>query len=392
MSATAFVPTPADLRIREIVAAYPGRVPRADLSAVDALRAAAGIEFADQTVVVVGTNGKTSTAIFMERLLRAAGIRTGLTTSPHIRAWGERVTVGGESIPDERLLAELERLHALAADRGSLRFFDLVTLAAAAVFANEQVEVAIYEAGIGGRLDTTRAVGAPLVVLTGIGLDHEELLGHTELEVLREKLGVARKGATVVSAELPDELLREANVIAEREDLELVFAERAAGSFLERNAALAVHALRNAPFEVGAIPDHVGTEGLPGRMQRLQVDGVDVILDAAHNPQGWEELGALLPPRYVALVSISRDRSPGALAAALTQARHVVVTEAWSGRSYDATELATILAVAGLEVEAVGQPAEAVDAALRFAKAERLPLVVFGSAYLLPHALAAFGR
>ena len=137
------------------------------------MHAAASTQFTERSIVVVGTNGKTSTAIFLERVLRAAGLRTGLTTSPHIRRWGERIAIDGEPVADERLLAELEQLHRLARDIADLRFFDLVTLAAAAVFAEEHVDVAIYEAGIGGRLDSTRLVAAPLVVLTSVGLDHQ---------------------------------------------------------------------------------------------------------------------------------------------------------------------------------------------------------------------------
>lgn len=384
---TAFVPTPTDLRIREIVAAYPGRVPRPDLSSAEALHAAASTRFTERSIVVVGTNGKTSTAMFLERVLRATGLRTGLTTSPHIRRWGERIAIDGEPVADERLLAELEQLHRLARDIADLRFFDLVTLAAAAVFSKEHVDVAIYEAGIGGRLDTTRLVAAPLVVLTSIGLDHQELLGDSEVEVLREKLGVARTGATVVSAALPAALRRKATFIAARNRLGLHVVGGLEGSFLERNAALALSALRNAPFAVGIVPDHLAADGVPGRLQRLDIDGVDVLVDAAHNPQGWDELSALLPPRYVALVSISSDRPADALAASLAEARRVFVTEAWSGRSFDAGELAVVLARAGIETDTVAEPGIAFEAALQCAKRQQLPLVVYGSSYLLSHVL-----
>jgi dihydrofolate synthase/folylpolyglutamate synthase len=369
-------------------------VPRADLSAVEALRAAAGIDFSKRSIVVVGTNGKTSTAVFMERMVRSAGLRTGLTTSPHIRSWGERITIGGAAISEGPLLVELELLHRLAstvADSESLRFFDLLTLAAARVFADEAVDVSIYEAGIGGRLDATHLVGAPLVVLTSIGLDHEELLGNRELDVLREKLGVAHPGATVVSAELPSDLEVEAEAIAARRGLDLRMTKGLAGPFLARNAALALRALQSAPFAVGSLPDDVGSAlagGVKGRMQHFRANDVDVIVDAAHNPQAWEELRALLPAHHVALVSISRDRSATALAAVLSQAHHVLVTDAWPGRSYDPVELGSILTGAGLEVEVVAEPPRAFAAALHSAKSARLPLVVFGSAYLLPHALA----
>jgi folylpolyglutamate synthase/dihydropteroate synthase len=203
----------------------------------------------------------------------------------------------------------------------------------------------------------------------------------------------------VVSAELPAALRDEAEAIARSGGLDLVMAAGVDGPFLARNRQLATLAFRNAPFPVGSLPDEplpdelgeAAAATVPGRMQRLRVGGVDVILDAAHNPQGWSELATLLPPSYAAVVSISRDRSAPALALALRDSSHVFVTQAWEGRSYDAAELASILADSGLYVEAFTEPAAALDAALRFAKAERRPLVVFGSSYLLPHALSSFG-
>ena len=397
MPSTRFVPSATDREIREIAAAYPARTPRSGLEAVDALRAAAGIDFPRRSIAVVGTNGKTSTATFMERLLRRTGLRTGLTTSPHIRDWGERVAIDGAPIADERLLVELTRLHRSADDvtaRGSLRFFDLLTLAAAAVFAEDGVDVAIFEAGIGGRLDTTRVVSAPLSVLTSVGVDHEELLGDNEVSVLREKLGVAPDGGRVVSAELSPMLTREAAAVAATHSLDLRVASGLAGPFLARNAALAVFALRNAPFDVGPVPERLTVDEagvVAGRMQRLVVEGVDVLVDAAHNPQGWSELKSLLPPAYVAVVSAPQSRAAAELAASLAAARVVVATVAWPGQSYDAAKLAAILAASGLDVEPVPEPGVALAAGLARAKDERLPLVVFGSAYLLPHVFAAFG-
>ncbi len=398
MPSTRFVPSAIDREIRQIAAAYPAREPRSDLEAVEALRAAAGIDFSSRSIAVVGTNGKTSTATFMERLLRGAGSRIGLTTSPHIRDWGERVAIDGRPIADERLLDALARLHRLADDvaaRGTLRFFDLLTLAAASVFAEAKVEIAIFEAGIGGRLDTTRIVSAPLSVLTSVGVDHEELLGDNEVDVLREKLGVAPEGGRIVSAELAPALAREAHAIAASRSLDLRMARGLTGPFLVRNAALAVFALQNAPFDVGPVPERLAVdevEVVPGRMHRLEVEGVAVLVDAAHNPQGWSELKGLLPPSFVAVVSASQSRSISELAASLEAAHVVHATVAWPGRSYDAAELASILGAAGLDVDAIPEPAIALAAGLARAKRERLPLVVFGSAYLLPHVFAAFAK
>jgi dihydrofolate synthase/folylpolyglutamate synthase len=178
-----------DESLRRIGAAYPSRAPRPDLAAVEALRDAAGISLPETTVVVVGTNGKTSASVYLGRLLASSGRRVGVTTSPHLRRWGERVAIDGEPVDDLQLAREVEAVHQLARalpGRETLRFFDLVTLAAARLFAAAGVDAAVFEAGIGGRLDTTRVLRAPLVVLTGVGLDHTELLGGTEEAILRE--------------------------------------------------------------------------------------------------------------------------------------------------------------------------------------------------------------
>jgi len=361
------MPRPAaDERLREIAGSYPTRTPRADLGAVEWLAEAAGIAPPKRRVVVVGTNGKTSTAVFLGRLL----LDSGVTVSPHLTRWGERVTVRGREVEDEELLDAVERLHGLG--RGDLRFFDLLTLAAAELFARHGVGHAVFEAGIGGRDDATRILEPPLVVLTGIGLDHVELLGPTEEDVLRAKLDVAPRGARVVSARLGRLEAAARTHAAERGlELELVDAE---GDFRERNRALASAAAGGGSCDLA----------VRGRLERLEAGGVEVILDAAHNEQAWREVAAVLPAAFVAVVSVSLDREPAPLRVALRRAVEVVATEAWAGRSHPAPVLAA--AVGGT---AVGEPAAAVLAGLRRARALGLPLVVLGSTYLLAHAYGA---
>ena len=198
----------------------------------------AGIVRPVRAVVVVGTNGKTSTATFLARLLQASGLRVGLTVSPHLRRWSERVQVDGSEVDEAELADRVEALAAAGAGL-DLRFFDLVTFAAAEIFADRHVDVAVLEAGIGGRLDATAALRPQLVVLTGIALDHTELLGSDELSILREKLGVAPAGAVVVSAPLGPELEAEAVRLAADAGFRLVPASVAGSTFLERNWSLA---------------------------------------------------------------------------------------------------------------------------------------------------------
>lgn len=371
----------ADELLRRIGAAYPSRAPRADLAAVEALRDRAGIAVPPRTIAVVGTNGKTSAANYLGRLLARDGVRTGVTTSPHLRRWGERVRVDGEPVDDAELARTVEELHTTASrlpGRGELRFFDLVTLAAARLFADAGVEAAVFEAGIGGRLDTTRVLRPPLVVLTGIGLDHTELLGDTEEAILREKLGVAPPGARVVAAPLPLALVEVASDAAAGGGYAFEQLEVAGADWRAELAALAGAAL-------GVDPAGLDLD-VAGRLERAVVDGVEVRLDAAHNPQAWALLGETVEAPFVAVVSIGADRPAAALRTALARAVGVFVTTAWEGRSLPAGELARV--VGG---EAVDDPVTATQLGLERARAAGLPLFVFGSVYLLPHAYDALG-
>jgi dihydrofolate synthase/folylpolyglutamate synthase len=380
-----------DARIRAISAAYPSRLPRSELDAVERLHTAAGIAASPTRVVVVGTNGKTSTSVFAGRLLRRAGVREGVTTSPHISRWGERIAIAGEAVADEALLDRLEVLHELAQrieGRESLRFFDLLTLSAAAMFADAGVEIAVFEAGIGGRLDATRVLTPQLTILTGVGRDHVELLGEREVDIVREKLAVGPPGSRVLAASLPPALEQAATAFAAEQGVELEFVRSGARNVLVRNAELAVAAVAALGIRTGpGDASEVSGEPVRGRLHRVSSGGVDVLLDAAHNPQAWLEIAHELPASFVAVVSVSADRPAAELSVALGGAVAVVATEAWVGRSATARELAAALGAA----EAVDDPVAAVKRGLELARERELPLVVLGSSYLLPHAYAALG-
>ena len=371
----------AAARLESLAASLPHRLPRVDLTGAEALAARAGITAPARTAVVVGTNGKTSTATFVARLLQSGGLRVGLTVSPHLRRWSERVLVDGVEVDEAELADRVDSLAEAGAGL-DLRLFDLLTFAAAAIFAERRVDAAVFEAGIGGRLDTTRVLRPQLVVLTGIGLDHTELLGLDELAILREKLGVAPAGAVVVSAPLGRELDAEALRLAAGTGLRLEFPPVPGATFLERNWSLA----RAAAAHVVTAPLAARSEPVTGRMQRAVVEGVPVVLDAAHNMQAWRALAVELPPRYVAVVSVSRDKPAAGLREALRGAALVIATSAWPGRSLEASELARV--VGG---EAVDDPRAATRAGLDRARELGVPLAVFGSAYLLRHALDELG-
>ena len=164
-------------------------------------------------VHIAGTNGKGSTAAFMERILREAGFRTGLYTSPHLERINERMRIAGEEIADERFAEIFSRIHAVIEEllaEGALRahptFFECVTALAFEAFAQERVEFAVIEVGLGGRLDATNVVAPVVSVVTRIDFDHENYLGHSLREIAGEKAGILKAQVPAVFAEqLPED-------------------------------------------------------------------------------------------------------------------------------------------------------------------------------------------
>src|SRR5207248_910537 len=157
---------------------------------------------------IAGTNGKGSTAGFLESILRRAGFRTGLYTSPHLERINERLRVNGEEIADEsfaaiftRLQAVIEELLAAHKLRAHPTYFECVTAMAFECFARERVEFGVFEVGLGGRLDATNILSPAVMMITRIDFDHENFLGHSLKEIAGEKAGILKPGVPVVMAE-----------------------------------------------------------------------------------------------------------------------------------------------------------------------------------------------
>jgi dihydrofolate synthase / folylpolyglutamate synthase len=400
---------PAAAAIGAIVGEYNRGVPRSDLASVRSLLRKLAPTRPRHHVVVVGTNGKTSTGTFLARLLAASGTCVGLYTSPHIARWSERVRIDGVAVDDGELISTLARVDRAAAEiRGAspdLRFFDLLTLAAEDIFGRAGVEIAVFEAGIGGRLDATRVLEPELAVLTSVGDDHRELLGTTPEQILREKLAIASSGATVVVGALGPKLIALASAWAAREGVRLVQVGDAAGAddelprFQRRNLALAQRAaeLAESMFSLPA-PRQLAELGVWGRFERGELDGVSYLADVGHNPSAWEELLTELPRispdrRWIAVVALTAERQPAELAAALAGAPAVARVLATVTPVRAARDPAEIVAALGREelwpsAEACETPAVAFERGLSVARGCDLDLLVTGSNYLVSEFLA----
>jgi dihydrofolate synthase / folylpolyglutamate synthase len=310
-----------------------------------------------RAIHVVGTNGKSTATRRAAAFLSREGLSVGAYTSPHVSGWAERVQVDGE---DADLEQALERARP-AAERLGATQFEVLTASALAEFAAAGVEVAVVEAGLGGRLDATNVLEAEVVALTNVALDHTDVLGETREAIAAEKLAVVAPGATVVLGEPDWEALaraREAGSIVHAEDV----GRAAAGALLGRELQ-------------GEVDTH-----LPGR---FDVVGEDVFA-GAHNPAGVAWLLDRLPRRdYVVVASILADKDAAAMLAALSQAGSTLVaTASQSARALPADELARAASPHFERVEAVADPAAALDRASELAGDDG-PVLVTGSLYLL---------
>jgi dihydrofolate synthase/folylpolyglutamate synthase len=304
-------------------------------------------QLAFRSVHVVGTNGKSTATRTIAALLRAGGLEVGAYTSPHVSGWHERLGTDADSF--EHAVA---RVRAAAEALGATQF-ETLTAAAFADFAARGVDAAVVEAGLGGRLDATNVLGAPVVLLTNVGLEHTDVLGATRELIAHEKLAVVRANATVV---LPDDEWRE----------------------LVRDARIVIGGAREAAEAfVGHPIDAEAEVVLPGRLERR---GADEIRDGAHTPEAIDWLLARIEPReWTIVASILADKDVDAMLSRLAAAgRTLVATRSSSVRALDEHELARRAEPHFEHVEAVADPANAL------ARARELgPVLVTGSLYLL---------
>ena len=391
------------------------------------------------SVLIAGTNGKGSTASTLASILIESGLKTGLYTSPHLERVNERVRIGRTLISDDDFARHFFRVHDMAQElvhESRLpqlpSFFEFLTTLAFVYFAEADVDIAVLEVGMGGRLDATNVVDPLLSVVTDISLDHMEWLGPTIADIAREKAGILRRDGTLVTLpqhpqanQVLGEVAEELKVrgvsaapympplgvgAAQPYPLEILgstieIASPLVGAHQHRNVALAVaaaielHDRHNLPISPEAIAAGIRRTSWPGRLERIMRGDVDWVLDVAHNAAGAWALRAglrdLLPEndtRPRALVfSCLRDKPVAELAQILFPLfDKVIFTPIHSPRATPADDL---LAAA----QATGTPAvaaESVAGALELARSAKATapkptgavIVISGSVYLVGEA------
>jgi dihydrofolate synthase/folylpolyglutamate synthase len=356
-------------------------------------------------VHVVGTNGKSSTVRMTAALLEAHGVRTGAYVSPHLVSFAERVRVGGEDADGVAFGAAVERAAAAAAKVGRtlgpderVTQFELLTAAALDELARREVEVAVVEAGLGGRLDATNVLDAGVAVLTNVGLEHTRWLGPTIADIAREKLAVVRPGATLVLGEADPEVEALARAtgadIVRPMELDVPLRGYQRTNFL---VAAAAASARLGALDPGVAAHVAGRVQVPGRLQQIGTDPL-TILDGAHNPSGMSALAAGLDDvigerRLVAVISVLDDKdAAGMLRALLGKCEEVVFTASRNPRALPPATLASLAAqLGGPPSEVAGDPREALERARELAGPDGAVLAT-GSIYLIADLVGEPGR
>jgi dihydrofolate synthase/folylpolyglutamate synthase len=360
------------------------------------------------SVHVVGSNGKSSTTRMIAALLAQHGLRTGAYLSPHLVRFGERILVDGHDLPDAAFAAAITRAvrAAAAVDRVSdaddhVTQFELLTAAALDELALAGVDVAVIEAGLGGRYDATNVLPSKVQVLTNVGLEHTRWLGPTIADIAAEKVDVVQPGGTLV---LGAGLHPDARAVAER-----VCAERGAtlleapdhppvdvdllagGTFQRANfplACAAAAAYLGHELQPDAVRAAAASTVVPGRWQLIDT-APDTILDGAHNPSGFAVLAdtlreVLAGRRLVAVLSILDDKDAAAmLGVLLPLCAEVVCTHAANPRALPPATLQSLAAQLGWPITRLeGDPHRALALARELAGPEGLALAT-GSLYLI---------
>jgi len=261
-------------------------------------------DLAFRSILIGGTNGKGSTSAAVSSILTAAGIATGLYTSPHLVRVNERIRLHERDISD-RALDDVLGLLAVTAGAGGLvpTYFEALTVAALELFRRARVEVAVVEVGLGGRLDATNVLEPEIAVVTTVSEDHLDVLGPTLSDVAREKAGIFRRGEAALTAATGEglaALVAEARRIGARL-LEIPPTDRfdgvspLPGAHQRKNLALACAAASGiACLDEATLRAGIAATRWPGRLQRVSRRGRELLLDGAHNPEGAAALARYL--------------------------------------------------------------------------------------------------
>jgi dihydrofolate synthase / folylpolyglutamate synthase len=372
-------------------------------------------ERAFHSIHVVGTNGKSSTVRMIAAILAEHGLRTGAYLSPHLLSFAERIRIGDADLEPAAFASAVQRAARAAelVDRSlpeddRVTQFEAITAAAYSELAARGVEVAVIEAGLGGRYDATNVIPSKVQVLTTVGLEHTRWLGPTITDIAGEKLDVVQPGGTLVLGHglHPDALAVAERVAAER-GAEIIQAGAdpgvpvgALGAFQRRNFALARAAAEAylGELDLRGVTRAAAAIHVPGRLQIIDEEPL-TLLDGAHNPEGMAALAESLPElveghdELIAVVSILDDKdAAGMLGALLPATDRIVLTSSQNPRALPPPTLQSLAGqLHGPPSEVVRDPHDALRRARELAGPGGV-VIATGSIYLVADLLAPAGR
>ncbi len=387
-----------------------------------------------RSIHVAGTNGKGSTSAMIASILKTAGVKTGLFSSPHLVSFTERIRVDGEEISENDVISLADEVRSTAEkiEDFSPTFFEVVTTMAFIHFRKMGVEWAVIETGLGGRLDATNVITPEVSVITKIGLDHCEFLGKTLGEIASEKTGIIKTAVPVVSALQEAEAIRVIEKTARERGAPLFeygksfmaeaisehfagisFSYRGEGRYEDLAVSLAGRyqadnasmAIKTAEILIAKYPGMkcdirkgLSTVQWPGRLEMIHSDP-PVLIDGAHNPQAAvalsEHLRNIVLKKYkriIMVVGVMGDKDvEGILNPLLPVASDILFTAPAYGRSAVPKRLAALAAAKGYESIIVSNVSDAVKKAVEIWQPGGL-IVVTGSFYTIGEAKESFGN
>lgn len=382
------------------------------------------------TVHVAGTNGKGSVSHMIAAVLQQAGYRTGLFTSPHLKDFRERIRVDGEMIPKQKVVNFVDKHHDKMVELG-LSFFEMTAALAFDYFAQSDVEVAVIETGLGGRLDATNIIVPMLSIITNIGLEHTALLGDTLQKIAAEKAGIIKKSIPVLIGEADPRYNEVIEQVAAANKSKVIYAEQVfrceearnegdaqffrlrrtrddhqfdvrldlQGSYQARNVVTASAAVdflhEETPLTISrrayleGLRCAAANTALRGRWQKL-ADEPLTICDTGHNAPGIayvaEQLKATPHEKLYCVMGFVRDKDLAHILPLLPRDAHYIFTAARTERALPAEELTAKAAIYGLQGEAVADVQAAVARARELAGARDM-IFIGGSTYVVAEAL-----
>lgn len=344
---------------------------------------------------VAGTNGKGSVCAMIEMLIRGAGRRTALFTSPHLVDFRERIRVNSMMISEQECASYLSKLRHLAEGMAQHpTFFELTLALAMRYFKDQGAEYIVLETGMGGRLDATTAVPADVCVITPIGMDHSEYLGETLEEIAVEKAGIMLEGVPVICAGQTDEvkqvLLEEANIrrcaITVIDEPLIGYSVGIAGPHQKYNANVAVHAVHESGLHLtyDTVKECLEHVRWPGRFENIGDYECPIVLDGAHNPQAakalvdtWQE--SFAEKKAILVFGAVDDKDvKGVLGCFSEIISEIIFTPICSPRSLSTSQLAE-----NVESDVAVREASSLEEAWRWAKDPAEPVLIVGSLFLV---------